>query len=742
MDLKQFLSKGGKSSNEYFWALVIEPGWVQAGIWRINEEEALVVSSAHPTAWELEEDLVSATDTALSVALQNSPEEEEEPSKTVFGLASSWVSGGQIKPEYLAKIKKICSELSLTPVGFVVIPEAMAHYLKSEEGSPTNAVVLGVYKEVVEISVFKLGNLLGTTQVGRSVSIVDDVCEGLSRFTDSEAIPSRFILYNGKEGELEETKQALLKVNWDDFNNLKFLHTPKVETISSERKVFAVCLAGASELADVISIKAVEPRVAEEKEEERIDEEISEEVSAEELGFELERDIAEKKEEPGSQEPLEEKEDYSIDNVVPVELEASKKQPSFKEAAVPALVKIASFVKDTLKKTKRLPEAGVKNGLPAVGKKSFLFGLGFFATILIVGFVSWWLFPKATVSIYISPTKLEERIDIVIDPEASVPNLAEKILPADELKTNVSGEKTKSTTGTKTVGEKAKGEATLYRVGPQISLPLGTILYGPDSLKFSLEKEAAVASGSASSPGTTKTSLTAEDIGAQYNLATGVSFKVGNFSTSDIEAKNEVAFSGGSSREISAVSADDQKVLQKELEGELEEKAARDLAQGLSEEKIFIPESLTATASSKTFSNKVGDEATNLKLSLTIDAQAFAVEKGQLMALAQGQLSQKVPGGFVLREEQISVEFGSRKEEGGVYKFSSVIEANLLPEIDVKTVAKKIAGKYPQIAEEYLTKEVAGFVRAEIKLRPRLPGRLGILPRMTRNIDIEISAER
>ena len=40
MDLKKFLpSREDNEHKEHYWALVIEPGWVQAGIWRIEKEK-------------------------------------------------------------------------------------------------------------------------------------------------------------------------------------------------------------------------------------------------------------------------------------------------------------------------------------------------------------------------------------------------------------------------------------------------------------------------------------------------------------------------------------------------------------------------------------------------------------------------------------------------------------------------------------------------------------------------------
>jgi hypothetical protein len=264
----------------------------------------------------------------------------------------------------------------------------------------------------------------------------------------------------------------------------------------------------------------------------------------------------------------------------------------------------------------------------------------------------------------------------------------------------------------------------------------------PESLKFTLDNDTQVSSGSASSIGQTKASVTAEDIGAQYNLASGTSFSIGNYSASDIEAKNESSFSGGSSREITAVSKEDQTELTSDLIDELKSKAKNDLLDNLSDNRIFIDESVVATASSTTFSSKVGDEASTLKLTMDMDIQALAVDKDKLVSLAQDILKDKVPSGFLLRGEQITPNFQFEKQEKGIYKMTTTFDANLLPQVDPLEIAKKIAGKYPTLAEDYLVKEISGFSRAEIKIKPNFPGRLGTLPHLSKNIDVIISAEK
>ena len=69
---------------------------------------------------------------------------------------------------------------------------------------------------------------------------MDDVTEGLS---DLKMQPHafRFIVYDGREGEVEEAKDTLSEASWSDVTtkSVKFLHAPKVEMLTVDRKVLA-----------------------------------------------------------------------------------------------------------------------------------------------------------------------------------------------------------------------------------------------------------------------------------------------------------------------------------------------------------------------------------------------------------------------------------------------------------------------------------------------------------------------
>ena len=745
MDLKSFLSTKEDKSIEYYWALVIEPEWVQAGIWEIVENKARVIAVSPSAAWASEEELTSACDTVLSAAVSSFPEDAKEPSKTVFGVSSTWVSKGQIKTEYLKTLKKICTDLSLTPVGFVVLPEVMAHLIKSEEGSPLSGVVLGVGSQNIELSIFRLGNLVGTASIARSVSIVDDVAEGLTRFADGDNLPSRFLLYDGKEGELEETKQALLKANWSDYEKIKFLHTPKIEVITPKRKVHAVSLAGASEIADVSSLETKGEEKKEEKIFSRPDPVATTETSArpEDVGFMVGRDIVSVQKQgtivDADKKATQIEEQKKRTQEAPAENMRDKKEfqqhKGFK----------SNIVLDILRKMKLSVTSFLakKPKIKMGGKRTLALGGGLFLLLMLIGFTSWWFLPKATVTIYVSPKKLDEKMTIFVDPDVSDSNFSKGILPGDVIRTTVSGDRTTPTSGTKTVGEKAKGSVTIQNGTAQaIKLPSGTFLYSANDLKFTLAAEASVSAAlSPSSPGTDTVEVVAVAIGAEYNLAKDESFSVGNYLKAEVDAVAISDFSGGSSRQISAVSEEDMNGLEDDLIKELLEEAKGVLIKKASEDQYFIEESMEATPATKSFGNKVGDEADNLKLSLSLDVTSLVVENLALSDFAKEVLKDKIPSGFVLREDQIDMRFELENEDEGVYELTVYMEVNLLPEVKPDEIIKEIVGKNRSLAKDYLT-SIAGFTRAEINLKPPLPGWFGTLPHVVKNIEIELAAER
>jgi hypothetical protein len=719
MNLKDFLSNR-EHPPELYWSIVIEAGWIQAGVWYIGETAAEVVSISPGAAWSTEDELTGAVDAALSSAIQKLPENYKEPNKTVFGVSSTWVKGGEISEEYLAKIKKLCTELSLSPVGFVVLPEAIAHLCKSEEGSPLNAIILGLGSGSIEISVFKLGNLVGTTEVSRSVSLIEDVTEGLSRFEGANPLPSRFIVYDGKEGEIEEAKQTLLQASWEGIEKIKFLHTPKAEVLTPDRKVLATCLAGAAEIGHVSHVDSKEPV---EEETPAIGEAPIAEVTAENLGFAIGTDVSAKANE--------------IENVVPPQnvMPVTTPKPGFNPGKT-AL--------EYLQKTKNLFHSfSLKaNAAPRVKNNTLIGVLIAVVLALIAGGLYWWFVPKAKITVFVTPRRFEQQVSLSFSP-GGTSDAASGIIPAQVITDKVLGDKTKSTTGVKLIGNKAAGSIQIANGnGTAINLANATILTSSAGLKFVTTSQASV-SGQIlpGSPGTASVNVAAADIGSQYNLAKGEVFSIGNYPKAMVAGTSTSDFTGGSSQEISAVSAADQTGLETDLKAELTQNAINDISGKVASDQIFVNDLAGLDTVSETFDHKVGDSADSFKLSLTLNATGIAADKAKLIEYATAVLKDKIPSGFTLNSNQIDFKFKFSSQLNGNYLYTVTIGANFLPQIDIQKTIQKITGKTTSVTQDYLN-SIPGFGHAEITLSPKLPGPLGTLPRIPKNITLVVTAEQ
>jgi len=669
MDIKSILNKEAKEKKESFWALIVDSDRVSAAVWEIVDSKVNVIVLSPSIEWNNDEELVSSTDKALSDCFERLPKEYDEPEKTVFGVLSSWIEGGNIKSEYLGKLKKVCDELSLVPSGFVVLSEAIAHYMKVEHGTPLSALIVGLGERSIEMSLFKQGNLAGSFNIVKSNSLKDDITEGLARFDKESRSFTKVYIFGEDNSLMEDLKNIFVDFDWASIDS-NFLHPPQVDIISSDEKIQSVVLAGGTEIAGAMGVQK-----------ENVEDDIKTDSKAEDLGFVVNRN-------------LEEIPKRTL-NVPSINLPPMK-MPEFK-----------------------------------LDRKPLIFGIITLFIFIFGGFCYWWFVPTAKVIIYLSPKKIDEMVVVSIDEDFS----------PRELKVDVSSEKTASTTGTKTVGEKAKGSVKVQNgTAGAVKLNAGTELVSSTGLVFEIFEQASVSAAlSPSSPGTAVVEVIASDIGPEFNLVKDEIFKVGNYPKADVDAVSTDNFSGGSSRQISAVSEDDANSLETELKEELLLKAKNQFISEITENEVLIEGSISSEEVEKKFSNKVGDEASTIKLNLGLNVSAKFVSKEKLSKKAAESLSDKVPEGFVLRDDQLSYKFDKSGKEDDEYDV--LMTANLLPKIDEKQIAKDIVGKYPTAAKEYLSR-LAGFVNAEFKIKPFLPGRLGTLPHVTDKITIEFSSEK
>jgi len=115
-----------------------------------------------------------------------------------------------------------------------------------------------------------------------------------------------------------------------------------------------------------------------------------------------------------------------------------------------------------------------------------------------------------------------------------------------------------------------------------------------------------------------------------------------------------------------------------------------------------------------------------------LDYEGIVYRQGELDLLLKEAVKTKIPENFLISEFS-GVEPGEVKEM--ILPIS--YEAKLLPRLDLAEIKKNLRGRYPEKVEEYLN-SLPQFVSADIVISPKLPKVLKTLPRLTKNINLEI----
>lgn len=706
-----------KEEKEFFLALQIKSGQVKAAVWEKEEEKITLIALSDVSYSGDWEEVVRAADEAIVEASGGVPQEKIE--KVILGLPQDWASDNKILTPHLTDLKKLCTQLSLKPLGFVVIPEAILNYLKQIEGVPPTALLIGLDGESLTLTLVKAGRIEGSRVVKNEegVKLPEKVEEAVASF-GAEVLPSRIILYDGK-WELEELKDNLSSHHWSD--KLPFLHLPKIEILEKNFDIRALALASGLKMGGVVAqeeITTEEPAQTEEDTEEP-EEEVLESVPQKELlGFVKDRDILENE---GEEE----------ERVLEYPQETGEKKP------LPSLPKTGF--------KPRLPSLSLPS-LPSFDLPQFNFSfLGgaakplFFLALLLVfaaggAFAAWWYLPKAEVKIWVEAKPMEKEAEITLAQSEGIPGEVAGVA----LEVEESASKIAAATGKKTVGDPAKGKIAIYnKTENEKKFPQGTVLLG-GGLKFTLDEEVTVASTAAFSTSfsSVEGEVTAFEVGPEGNLGGGTNFSFKDFPTSSYFAKTEEGLSGGTSKEVPAVAKADRDKLLEELSAELTRKAKGDLQGKLKGEEKLVEETLTQAVEEKKFDKEVGEEASEVSLTLSVNFKALSYNEGEVRQRFLKILEEATPPGHSLVKEETKIEILGVNKKVKETTVKMVAKAKFLPKLNLEEIKTNIVGKKKSAAEEYL-KNLGGVSQVEILIRFPLPLRLQTLPHLLQNITLE-----
>lgn len=748
MELGNFLGKlkgQEKVEPKKFLALVLTDEVIQASVWHVAGFQTEIVAIGTPVEWDGDSgttgELITAVDATISSAVEGL---SDEPNSVILGIPHTWTDKSNIlgvKKDLIAKIKK---ELELDIIGYVVITDSILNYLKMKEGTPTTSILIQVSREELTLVLIRLGRIEAIETIGRGDDIVEDVTEGIIRFKTKDNLPSRIILFNSMH-DLSEIIQNLLSVDWpSEFN---FLHIPKIESLPKDVAIRALSVAGGTEVAKSMGftisetipthaedMKPIEVRhdpLAESVSDPIIEDSILppdlELLSPEEIGFtELTSIVVAESPRPPTD---------ITSTSLPARGEAEKslsKNHHHLHLEIPKF-KLPSFT---------LPK--VKFNLRKI--KSHWWIIGWIFVVLGV-FVFWlvWLMPNAIVTVRVLPKTLEENIEITLSTTEPTISFSDRIIPASIEYVSESGDKMMATTGKKIIGDPSIGVVTIYnRTSSNKVLPKGTVI-SASSLKFTLDQDVTVASKSAGSdyidvPGKANVSVTAQAIGREGDLPASTEFTIMSFGKDSYVAKNDSAFTGGTSEEVRVVGKEDQKKLVEALVTDLltslTNKSKENSSPGTG---IYLIED-SVQIDTVSYSAKIGETATNLTTNLTIKAGLLKYKTEDVTTLVNSSIDQAVPVGYIRANLPSTVDLvaSSISESGDTVKGNAKVQVSLLPVINNSALQSSISGKNRHVTERILASEIPGYQSAEIQILPNwIPTRLKFIPINSSHITIQ-----
>jgi hypothetical protein len=666
----------------------------------------------------------------------------DSPQQAVFVFSPFWInSEGELLGSKKKLLKNICQKIKLQPLGFLVGDEVFSQFFDDFV-----AVYLG--QDHMRVTVVKDRAVKNRQEMDNGEQFdIKDVSILLKQINSDVILPENLVFWGSYN---KRVKSKLVDYDWKE--NGPFTKKPNLRTLEwteTFKYIGQLILkqsgANASLVADNIieadqveaeiefndtqtvkqqSSKQTEPEAKEETKQNEDEEETeptqppeAQQSSDSDLPFGfVKRDLAgqeEDQDQVSEQQPPPETKP-KVEN----SQETNQSQPKMNtDSAGRPLTQVSQDQAQpkmaggqAKKKSKTLKSMLPSFSLPKLpkikNKKIFVFiplilvGLG-----LILG-ASWYL-SKLDLEIYVTAKETTETKQVTLDPEADQLDVEQGIVPVEVVTAQVSGSQTRQTSGEKLIGEKATGEITIFnRTEERETFPAGTEIVGPGDFRFVLDNEVSVASKSADLTsgvdrwGEVTAQVTAADIGAEYNLAGESEFTIAGYSRTEFLARNDEDFAGGTSREVQAVSEEDQSQLRNQLSKKLEEELLAKLKEEIDDSRL-IEGSIQTQVTSESFSAEVDDEVDELNLELELEGQAYELNEDRLKELAESVLSEDIEDGFILPSDSIEVEFQpnedeDREEINGEIKMTG----SLYPEIDKQEVAQAVAGKSKQSAKK------------------------------------------
>ncbi|MFH1602016.1 MAG: hypothetical protein ABIB61_03620 [Candidatus Shapirobacteria bacterium] len=683
--------------------LLIQEESVNALIYQLEEEGLRIKGLGEEQDWDGK--TYASFEQAVAGSLGSRLQKKELGIKrTFFVISPFWTLEAQKLMESKADLlKTLCREYRWPAGGFVIDDESLIFHFEKKEEVPPSFISLLLLKNGFRLSLVHLGKVKKRLKLSSATVSAQKIREGLDQLGFEGVLPPKFIIWGKASQELEED---MLSYPWVDDRGDLFLHLPDIQVLDWPqlgeilKEIIASQLEESEEQKEKTTSKKIKERYQEPAETEALP-----------AGFSF-QDLSSEKE-IKEEENKEEKKLSPSPKINKININFPFKNK---------FLFLSSIFPRSLSKVRIVLAIGL---LLLMGG---LFAFGFFGL-------------KQEVVLYLTPQELESENEVSLSAKAVV---GEDYLIASELSYQEEAEGQEVATGTNLIGERASGKVVIYnRTDKQAGFDQGTKIIGPNDLTFSLLEEAKVASktpdlvSGVDRWGEKAAAVEALQIGSQYNLASDSLFSIEGEKEGDFLIRNKEALSGGSSREVSAVSPDDLVRLKADLEKKLEAKIERGLAEQVQEGQIFVTETAKTEIISFLADKKEGEEAEDFSGQLALKSSGLAIDQKDLAAFAQSKLAPKVPEGLELSSDELEIKFLPIEETESGFLGKVTIKAKFYPQPDLKALRSDLKGLARSQVLERL-KKIPRVYRYELNTPIKLFSSFPWLPLKESNIIVRV----
>lgn len=698
MKLPFFLKR--TSPKEYYFGLFLKDKKGIGCVFMGNGTKLVLLAKQefiYSNAWE---NLTEDIDEVL-FTLENETKSRIE--KAIFFLFSHLIDNNtkEIKKPYLQKIRTLTKNLEIKPIGYIECYEAVVSYLQTKESAPLTAILIELDDTMVDIFIYKGGHKVHSFVMARTNNIIDDLQSAFDTLGKNILLPNRLLLYNSSDLVKESTQIITHKWSTD-----LFVQIPRVEILKEEYIIHGL----QQIFENQIYQQSLETNQIQEK---------TEEV----FGFVIGKDIKDV---------------------------ATEKETNDKNATKYEKEMIQGYQDDPVSKTKKIvPLAGAlmnnfKRLIRVLGgrtKKQYYVVVGIVVCLLVFFGAYEFLFHKATIHINLPSEVIEKRIQ----GKGLIDEIEDGYITIQIATSSTNMKDVKVTTGKRDIGDKAKGEVTIFNFDEKDkTFPKGTVIRF-DNLRFLTDEEIKVSAStltsdaSAKLPGKANVEVTAVDIGEESNIDRGSRLQIDELSSSIFFAINDKIFSGGTKKSIKTVSKKDKEDLEESLLRKAKDQKKDEIAKMKKEQITLIDSLIDFSLSDVVFSKEVGEEGDSLSLQAKVVAGYYYLNNKDMKRFLYDLVAEDIPEGYVVEDKHILYDVKRAKKNKDVINLELAVTAKATKKFDDKELISR--SRFATVSSlSDIIESGYGISDYSIVISPRIPLLDKTLPLIQKNTEVRIES--